>query len=176
MKEFGKIIPWLAPLRSIAYSTNARYFRDTFLSEFNCDEEDIIPYQLTDNDPGEDFIGGIWHFPKSPEKFIDSRNCEVAERLAFERYRYISCLHVRDVRRGKGSGRLIMRSALDSILKNHGSVWGVVSERDLVPWYQTLGAEVLSARQNKDNLWIVSWDESSGERLRGRPLELTVDM
>jgi len=50
-----------------------------------------------------------------------------------------------------------MRRALATILDERGSVWGVVSNRDLLPWYRSLGATIKSPIENRDELWVVSW-------------------
>ena len=159
MNEFGEIIPWLEPLKSVTYSTNATYFRDRFLEHLGCDEEEVIPYQLTFSDDSKDYIGGIWHFPKSPENFKDRRNHDIAEKLNNEKHRYISCLQVRGPLRGTGHGREIMTGVLNEILNTHGKVWAVISNPELLPWYTSLGAKTHSPKENDDKLWIISWDK-----------------
>lgn len=160
MNEFGEIIPWLEPLKSITYSTNATHFRDRFLEHLGCNEEEIIPYQLTFSNNSREYIGGIWHFPNSPEKFKDKSNNETAEKLNHENYRYISCLQVREPLRKTGHGKQILTSVLNEILNTHGKVWAVVSNPELLPWYTSLGAKIESPTKNSDNLWIISWRHS----------------
>jgi hypothetical protein len=57
----------------------------------------------------------------------------------------------------------MMERAIASILKRHGPVWGVVSDRYLLPWYASLGAELRSPLVNKDGLWVVSWPHRHAE-------------
>lgn len=161
MHEFGDVIPWLDPLRHIQYWTNAERFRDELLLRLGCaDEGEIVPYQLHAGSDGNDYMGGILHFPVAPERFKDLHNCAIHARLRFEHTSFISCLQVRDMYRGDGHGARIMREALDAILAEHGGrVWGVVSDPRLVRWYEALGGRVLSPAENKDGLWIVKFGQ-----------------
>jgi GNAT superfamily N-acetyltransferase len=159
MQEFGHEIPWLEPLRNIHYSTNATYFRDHVLKGLGCKEpEDIVPFQLVTTDPSREYLGGILHFPRTPDRFRDRRNQALLEQLTHERYSFFTCLQVRSVIRGHGYGNEIMRKALKAILAAHGKVLGVASNPDLLSWYASLGAKIRSPRENRDNLWIITWE------------------
>src|SRR3989344_7969748 len=95
MREFGAEIPWLEPLQNIAYATNAAYVRDRLLRAFSChDPSEVTPYQFVTADESREYVGGILHFTKTPEVFIDRSNQEIAERLTQEDFHYISCLQV----------------------------------------------------------------------------------
>lgn len=157
MEEFEEEIPWLEPL---PHATNGSYVRDRILQHFRCkDESEVIAMQFVTSDRPGFYFGGIIRFVRSPEIFLDTRNQEINERLSHLGYQFISCLQVREVHRGAGHGRAIMTKALRVVLSEHQKVWGVVSNPDLVAWYQSLGANVLSPRENKDDLWIVSWQK-----------------
>lgn len=160
MSEFGREIPWLEPLKTIAFSTNSTYFRDRFLCSLGCKEaEDVTPWQFVSSDESREYFGGILCFAHSPEKFRDRANQETLELLNHARYRFVSCLQVRDVLRGQGHGNELMKRALRAILARHEKVWGVASNFRLLPWYTSLGAKVHSPWVNRDNLWIVSWEK-----------------
>ncbi len=160
MREFGDTIPWLRGLNELKYATDGEYFHDELMRKTKQNGAPIVPYQLTDSDDAHTYLGGIIYFPKSPETLTDPHNLETAERLADEGASFISCLQVRDVKRGTGNGRVIMERALRAIRHKHGSVWGVVSDQRLINWYKSLGAEILSPPENKDQLWIVHWNDN----------------
>lgn len=159
MREFGQVIPWLEPLRTVGYYTNGVYFRDSIMRSLDCREPDeVTPYQFVTSDVSREYIGGILHFARSPEVFVDCGNQALMEQLVAEGFQYITCLQVRNVLRGQGHGTAIMRRALKSILATHNKVWGAVSNPRLLPWYAHLGAHVRSGTHNEDKLWIVSWE------------------
>ena len=163
MREFDSEIPWLHRLKGITYATNPTYFRDQLLLRLGCDEGEIVPYQLLDSAESKEFIGGLLHFPLSPERFQDKTNQAVLEQLAYEQYRYISCLQIRHGFRKYGYGNIVMRATLDSILEHYKKVWGVISDPQLLAWYVSLGGCMLSPWVNADKLWIIAWDSLGGE-------------
>lgn len=165
MEEFGAEIPWLDPLKGIYFSTNSTYFRDQFLRRLGCEEEAIVPYQLVTSDRSREFVGGILYFPSSPEHFVDPANIEIQERLTAEHYRFISCLQVRNPFRGQGIGKLLFRRAMAAIFRKHGSVWGVVSNPALIRYYASLGARLQSPKDNKDRLWIITFENPQATEL-----------
>lgn len=159
MEEFGDEIPWLEPLKTIQFSTNGVYFRDQFIKLLRLrEEQDITAFQFITMERGREFIGGFVHFSRSPESFQDRKNSEICEVLNYQGYSFVSCLQIRDCYHGEGLGDLLMKKALPAIIGTHGRVWGVVSRPGLVRWYKSLGATVLSDPQNRDNLWIISWE------------------
>ena len=161
MHEFGQIIPWLDDLDEMRFATNGDWFCDELRRRLGQGNGMIVPYQFVDENRSRAFVGGILHFDQHPEKLRDTRNAETVERLQAEGFSYISCLQVREKRRGDGSGTEMMRRAISAILNRHGSVWGIVSDPCLIPWYKALNAQLLSPLDNSDKLWIVSWHTSS---------------
>jgi len=159
MHEFGGVIPWLDGMDELRFATNGRFFCEELMRRTGQDDAPIMPFQLVDSDPARTYLGGIIHFPRSPERLVDRRNLAVVERLTHEGASFISCLQVRDVRRGRGIGNTVMTRALRAILRSQGAVWGVVSNPALIPWYRSLGAQVLSPLENRDGLWIVHWKD-----------------
>jgi hypothetical protein len=159
LQEFGGVIPWLDPLRSLRYITNTAHFRDKFLLSVCCkDESEIKPLQLVSSDRSHEYVGGIIHLAHSPEIFTDSRNQGMSELLAHEGYQFMTCLQVRTDRRNRGHGFDLFSRALRTILENHEKVWGVVSDPKLLSWYSSLGGEIRSPLDNQDCLWILSWE------------------
>jgi hypothetical protein len=159
VQEFGTVIPWLDPLRSIQYSTNGSHFRDRILQFLNCqDDSEITPLQFVTSDRSREYVGGIIRFAHSPERFVDIRNEAIQEQLAHDGFQFISCLQVRSTLRRQGHGHNLFRRALTTILTTHGKVWGVASDPSLIPWYVSLGAKSRSPVENRDNLWVLSWD------------------
>lgn len=159
LQEFGDVIPWLDPLKNLRYVTNATHFRDVLLKGLKCnDPSDITPLQLLTSDRGNEYIGGIVHFTHSPEHFRDSRNQGIQEQLVSQGCQFISCLQIRGVMRGRGYGQQLMQRSLRSILTTYPKIWGVASDPNLLPWYQSFGGTVLSPLENKDDLWIIVWE------------------
>ncbi len=161
--EFGGKIPWLDGLDEMRFATNPEWFRDELLRRLGQRDGQLTPYQFVAEDQPRTFQGGILHFDRHPEKFVDRANADVEERLSSQGYGYISCLQVRTPFRSAGVGTETFRRALTAILKAHGSVWGVVSDARLLQWYIKLGASVHSPPSNKDHLWIVSWDKRTDQ-------------
>ncbi len=158
--EFGHEIPWLEPLRALPFSTNTAYFRDKFLKGLGCREaEDITAFQFVSSDRSHEYAGGVLLFTHSPEEFKDKNNQAILEQLNYDHYRYITCLQVRDVWRGKGHASELMRRVMKTILQANEKVWGVVSNPALLPWYLSHGAVMHSPLCNDDNLWIISWKQ-----------------
>lgn len=159
--EFGKEIPWLAPLINIGFSTDSIYFRDQILKKLGCEEEGIMPYQFIAPETGKYFVGGLLHFSKSPENFKSSVNRDIQEKLESEKAAYISCLQIRQPFRFSGNGKELMERTLRVILKEHGKVWGVVAHPELLSMYTGLGARVHSTLHNKDKLAVISWSNQN---------------
>ncbi len=157
MVEFGHVIPWLDGLSELRFATNGEWFRDHLLGRLGQRNGVITPYQFVEGDEARTYIGGILLFDQSPETLRDRCNYEIAERLASEGASFISCLQVRESRRGSGVGGKMMPRAIRAIRHEHGAVWGVVSDPRLLPWYAALGAQTPSTLDNKDELWIVHW-------------------
>ena len=155
-KEFGQLIPWLRPTNHILFATNGAHFKREIEVILGAG---VVAYQLTDRDPARDFIGGMLHFPHSPENFIDPRNQDAANELTRSGSCFISCIQIRDVKRGSGYGMELVSKSLDTILNTYPSVWGVC-DPELTTWYEKLGAKVLSPQHNDDNLHIISWDSN----------------
>lgn len=157
MAEFGDVIPWLDSLRGIEFATKGSYVRDRLLLDTGQEEGGITAYQFLDPDDGRTYVGGLLRFARSPERFVDRANCAAMELLAHERASFVSCLQVRDPRRGARVGDVMFGRAIAAMLRQHHGIWGVVSDPRLLPWYQRLGAEIMSSPDNLDDLWIVRW-------------------
>lgn len=157
MREFGGVIPWLDGMDEMRFATDGRWFCDELLRRLGQRNGRVTPYQFVDADDGRTFVGGILHFDESPEMLRDSRNAKTVERLTAGGASYISCLQVRPTRQGVGVASHMMKRAIEAILARHGSVWGVVSDHRLLPWYASLGATLPSPLNNQDGLWVVSW-------------------
>lgn len=158
MAEFGGVIPWLDGLDEMRFVTNGEWFVDELLCRLGQRNGRVTPYQFVDANHARSFVGGILHFDVSPEHLRDCRNNGIVERLTADGASYISCLQVREPRRGTGVGNEMMRHAIQAILARHGSVWGVVSNPRLLPWYASLGANLESPLNNQDGLWVVQWN------------------
>lgn len=159
INEFGNVIPWLDGMNELRFATNGAWFQDRILHRLGQHNGTITPYQFVEGDGARTYLGGILLFDQSPEHLRDPRNREAAECLAAQGASFISCLQVRQPKRGFGVGRRMMPRAIRAIQAEHGAVWGVVSDPHLVPWYATLGAHALSPIDNKDRLWIVHWSK-----------------
>ena len=155
MREFGGVIPWLDDLDDLRYATNRVWFTGELSRRLGQRNGSVIPHQFVEENEAETYIGGFLLFGQSPENLRDRRNGKIAERLALEGARFISCLQVREPKRGIGVGKKMMARAIDVIREKSGGVWGVVSNPDLVSWYEALGGTILSPRNNDDNLWII---------------------
>ncbi|MCR4313950.1 MAG: hypothetical protein NUV84_01745 [Candidatus Uhrbacteria bacterium] len=161
MVEFGGVIPWLDGLDEMRFATNGEWFCDELLARLGQRQGRVTPYQFVEVDDARTFVGGILHFDISPEHLRDRHNIEIVERLTNDGASYISCLQVREPRRGTGVGNEMMRRAMKAILAKYGSVWGVVSNPRLLLWYASLGATLKSPPNNQDDLWVVSWSNRS---------------
>lgn len=157
MTEFGNVIPWLDGLDELRFATNGEWFRDRLLQRLGQRNGVITPYQFVNEGEARIYSGGILLFEQSPETLHDRHNGEIAERLASDGARFISCLQVCTSRRGSGIGNRMMPRAIRAIQAEHGAVWGVVSDPRLLPWYAALGAQTPSPLDNTDGLWIVHW-------------------
>lgn len=159
IREFGGVIPWLEPVKDIAFATNVNWFRDRLLQGLGCEHADVItPFQLVTADPSREYLGGMMHFSRPPEQLRSGENRGIVERLTAEGAQYISCLQVRDTYRGLGHGAGIMCHALQIIRKRYGTVWGVVSEPRVFHWHVALGAHAHSSPiTNTEGLGILSW-------------------
>lgn len=158
MTEFGHVIPWLDGADGLQYATNGTYFRDQLLRSTGQEDGMITAYQFVDGSDARMFIGGILHFEQIPERFVDHRNIEIAERLTTEGHSFVSCLQVRHPHRGANIGRTMMARALAAMRVEKGRVWGVVSDPRTLEWHRSFGAHTPSPSENKDKLWIVHWD------------------
>lgn len=153
MQEFGTTIPWL---RTLPPTIEEGLNPADILNKLGLSEDEFAAYQLREND---EYIGGIILFSRSPERFIDPKNASEAERLASSRSGFITCLQISPEKRKQGYGSMLMRQAVPTILEEYGSVWGVISNPSLIPWYRSLGGKILSLGENHDKLWIVSWEK-----------------
>lgn len=156
--EFGGVIPWLEGFGELLYVQHIPTFVAR-LQELTQQDAPLTAYQFVTEDTHSDYLGGILHFERHPERFVDTRNVDFAEQLTAAGVSFISCLHVRPPYRGLGIGDPMMRRALSAIHAAHGSVWGVVSDPRLIPWHMSMGAQLLSPVDNRDNLWIMQWSE-----------------
>jgi len=157
LREFGDEIPWLHGTRDLRFATNGRVFRDVFLRETEQFGGIVTPYQFVDNDAFGTLVGGVLHFDRSPEHFVDSRNIAIMETLMASGSNYLSCLQVRPYFQNRGIGQQMARRAAEVILRDRGCFWGVISHFELLPFYLNIGARLHSPRENQDNLWIISW-------------------
>ncbi len=157
MEEFGGVIPWLASVRELSVVTSGTHFEKQLLERLRQPTGGITAYQFVGSDRSREFMGGLLHFKRTPERFEDHPNKELVEAFEEEGMGYISCLQVLPNWRGTGVGRDLMTRALNAILQERGAVWGVVSDPNLVHWYRSLGASILSPDDKADNFWIVVW-------------------
>jgi GNAT superfamily N-acetyltransferase len=160
MTEFGDEIPWLAPLKPIAHATNPTYFREQLLRRLGCGASDEIDaFQLVTSHRSHEFVGGVLHFTHSPERFETDENRRIMNRLVSDGHSYLSCVQVRDAHRGQGHGRDLFRRALGTVLDKYDKAWAVVSDREMLRWYLSLGlgTRLHTSRDNAERLWIISW-------------------
>lgn len=151
--EFAGKIPWFPKVGKLTFVTKPDYFRKMLYEEFGCD---VIPYQVVTADPAEELVGGMFYLSRSPEKFRDPRNKEIAKHLEMGGSGYLTCLLVRSTFRGVGSLHL-MQTALPLVLKERGEVWAVITDPQFLRWLiHHLGATLRSPPVNDDRLWIVS--------------------
>jgi GNAT superfamily N-acetyltransferase len=162
--EFGQIIPWLEGLDDLRFVTNGETFRGKLLRQTGQEDGLITPYQFLDSANDQVFAGGVLHFAVSPERLTDPCHIAAVEKLTALGYSFISCLQVRAPFRCRGVGRQMTSRALQAIVREKGPVWGVISDARLIRFYRSLGAYIPSPVQNKDGLWIASFDESSLRR------------
>lgn len=158
LAEFGKEIPWLDGMDDLRFATNGEWFRAELMQRTQQLDAPITPYQFVDADAPRSFLGGILHFPRSPERLRDHRNITLAKQLEADGSSFISCLQVQNPVRGRGIGNTMMKRALGTLLRTKGPVWGVVSNPRLLPWYRSIGGHTPSPANNRDRLWIVHWD------------------
>ena len=118
MQEFGAIIPWLKELENICFYTNRAYFERELSRIIGISKEMIIPYQLLTSGNEREFFGGLIHFTKSPERFKDKQIAKLQAELESVGASYLTCLYVRDVKRGQKTGTEIMRRVIFRILGN----------------------------------------------------------
>lgn len=152
MAQFAERIPWLNRVGNSVFFTDPIYFRDTLRGAFGCR---VIPYQVVTADPAKELVGGMLYLSRSPEKFKDSRNTEIATHLEKGGSGYLTCLLVRSAFRGVGNLRLI-RTALPLVLKERGEVWAVIDNPQFLQWLIHIGATLRSPLVNVDRRWIVS--------------------
>lgn len=157
MEEFGHEIPWLDGMGELRFATNADHFCNEIAKRTNQGDKKITPYQFIEDGDARTFVGGMLHFPKSPEVFRDTLNSAASEHLTSAGASFISCLQVRQPHQHHAVGRRMFRRTLDTILQEKGSIWGVISDPRLRTWYQSFNGHIWSPDDNKDNLWIVSW-------------------
>ncbi len=164
LQHFGKYdIPWLRDLHEAMYVTNPKQFVHKFRENMHATEQDrIVPYTLVSSDSDRTYLGGMWHFTKSPEVFASSELQEIHTDLESEEYAYMSCLHVRDMFRGKLYGTELFSKALQKITEEYPKAWGVVSEPELLRWYEYFGGEVQNCMSsNEDKLAVVTFEQST---------------
>ncbi len=160
MDEFGDDIPWLDGLSEAGYLLDGNEFARQILRNTKQPDNGITPYQfVSDEFPGGLFIGGVVHFLESPENFRDPRQREIAERLADSGAGFFSCLQVRPPHRDRGVGSRMMLRSTETVLREMGPFWGVVSDLGMLSWYRSLGAQSLSPIENRDGLWIIYWGD-----------------
>ncbi|MDB5260659.1 MAG: hypothetical protein JWN37_890 [Candidatus Nomurabacteria bacterium] len=156
MNEFGPVIPWLKPLNHLSFCTNGRHFEREIYRTIGCDPGTILPYQFLTSGMDREFFGGVLHFEQSPERFTDPDLKYMQSTLEATGASYITCLHVRNVKRGEGWGAEIVRRSVRKVLEVHPVLWGVC-EPELSAWYEKLGASVLNAGDNSEHLAVISW-------------------
>lgn len=156
MIEFGSIIPWLQNVDLLHFVTSGQYFKRRLYEMIGCAQGSIAPYQLISSDAERNYIGGILHFTSNPESFLDPVLNKLMKELVLGGASYITCLQVREVKRGCGHGNDILLRSIKRILKKWTVVWAVC-EPNMVYWYKSFGATVLNEGKNDDNLAIIAW-------------------
>lgn len=167
VQAFGKYnIPWLKDLSELMYITNPKEFEIFFKESMGIEAYDhIIPYTLVSSNSERRYIGGMWHFTKSPEVFESEELENIRKDIEAEKYAYMTCLHVRDMFRGKLYGTELFSKALQTVLKDYPKAWGVVSESELLHWYEYFGGVVQNCISgNSDKLAIVTFDQDTVRR------------
>lgn len=163
-REFGGEIPWLKDFSELRLSMNVDHFRNGFIDCVRgfTEPENIVAYALATSDLSETFLGGMLHLPVSPEEFESDELRRIAAELTTNRYSYITCLHMRDVVRGKGHGAALFSEAMTRILSRHPKVWGVVSKEELLPWYEHFGGTTVAHMSgNEDGLALITYDDKT---------------
>jgi len=158
MREFGSVIPWLREAHALHFATNGRYFKEQLHERIGCPQGTIVPYQLVSPDRSRDFVGSILHFSSTPENFQDPACEKLRHELVSRGAAYITCLQVREVKRGSGHGKEIIIRCIGRILREWPVVWAVC-EPELAIWYASLGATILSRGDNADHLAVISWEQ-----------------
>lgn len=156
MYEFGSVIPWLFGADSLHFVTNSCYFNEKLHQVIGCPLGSIVPYQLLTSGRERLFVGSILRFTTSPERFTDPMCIEMQRIFDGAGAVYISCLQVRNVKRGLNHGTEILLRSVRRLLQEWPQVWGVC-EPSMVPWYMSLGATIHHKGDNSDNLAIISW-------------------
>lgn len=156
MQEFGVIIPWLKKLKDLPFYTNSAYFEKELYRILDIPEGRIVPYQFLTSGIEKEFFGGCLHFSVSPEKFKDKQLANLQCKLELQGSSFLSCLYVRDIKRGQKIGTEIMQRVIKSILDVYPNIWGVC-ERELIDWYVSLGAIVLNNGDNSEKLALINW-------------------
>ncbi len=160
MNEFGDEIPWLDGLSEARFLLDGNVFAQQILRNTKQPDNGITPYQfVSDEFPGGLFVGGAVHFKESPERFTNTRLCEAAESLAASGASFISCLQVRPPHRSRGIGGTMFPQALDLLVRERGSFWGVVSDVRVLRWHLSLGAQLLTPMESVDGIWIIYWGD-----------------
>lgn len=167
LHTFGKYdIPWLRNLSELMYITNPKEFETKLLQAMGSSNlQTITPYTLVTNTKERKYVGGMWRFGTSPEIFESNDLETIRKQLEEEKYAYMSCLHVRDMFRGKMYGTELFSKALQKIMEMYPKAWGVVSEPELLHWYEYFGGKVQNCMNgNEDKLAIVTFDERTIRR------------
>lgn len=110
------------------------------------------------SDESREFLGSVIHFKNSPEAFKDSRNQEIHEWLVGDGYHYLSCLQVRPEYRRTGLAGDIMNEVIQGFFERHQKVYAVISAHNRYVYHYLDGTCIRSKRENKDGLWIITWD------------------
>jgi len=169
LNAFGKYdIPWLRDLHELMYITNPKQFERKFKESMGIEmDDDVVPHTLVSSGSERNYVGGMWHFSKSPERFESASLKRICKDLETDLYAYMTCLHVRGILQGRRYGTELFSKVLQTIMKKYPNAWGVVSEPELLHWYQYFGGVVQNCMSdNAEGLAIVTFDERTIRRIK----------
>ena len=162
VSEFGHEIPRLKKIINLKYVTDKNVFEKEIFNLLGLEStEKIKPYILTTDDKREEYIWWILYFSKSPEKFEDPNNELIRKQLESEKYAYITCLQIRDNLRQNNYGTQILSKSGKDILEEFHNVRWVFSKQQLIQYYKYFGMEIVNNAQNKDGLFIWTFNEKT---------------
>lgn len=163
--KFLGVIPWFSETVSLRYCGNEQYFEEMFREKtIGCNNSKIQPYILNDPENGNSVLGGLIHFSLSPEKFgTDYNNYFLEELEKDQSFSYITGFLLRDVFQKSFVGIIMFHKALSDIFQEHHKIWGVVSEKSLLPYYQEFGFKIVNPK-TRENFFIITCSKNDHQK------------